>query len=267
MDMVGIPRELRRGNWEWSDRGLTVTVISRAGRTRVFLPVQTVDLIAGQELASQGVGAEYGVGAPVFSVGGFFSKLKKGLKKLARKVKKKARKLVPRSVRRIASKIAKTAVKVVRHPAFRAGFAALATAVPVLAPAAAGLEIANQVLDRVDDAKKAARKIQQGIKTVKTVAQVVQGKKSVKALGSLMRLAAQGHPKAKKAVGAFYAAKMVREQVAHATRRGPKRSKSGRAGAIAARARAVAAQRKRARAAGKAAARSVLAGMRRRRRR
>lgn len=225
MQKIRIPGALNRGNWRWTDRGVEITIMSRAGRRKVFLPAETVDLIAGTEMQRMGVGAAYGVGAPCFTVAGFFGKLKRGLKKLGRKVVPKAVRKIAKRVGRVAKKVGRVAKKVVTHPAFRAGFAALATAVPVLAPAAAGLEVATRVMQQYEAAEKAAKDIQRGVKTAENLAKAVRGGNIRKGVASMMKLAAEGDPRAKKAMGAIYAAKMVQR---HAGPSKPSRPSRGR---------------------------------------
>jgi len=122
MDAV---QSLQRLGWEWRPDGagtgagpgvqFTIQVSGRS--QRVFVPLSRVWVIFDQELQRVGCVGSAQVGAP-FSVGGFFSFVKKAASSVVKGVKNAANKVVPKAIRRAAGKVvsvAKKAVSSVAH--------------------------------------------------------------------------------------------------------------------------------------------------------
>lgn len=172
----------------------------------VHLPLQKVLQIFDQCLAQYGVGAAYRVGS-CLSVGGFFKKLGRGLKKITKGK-------VFRGVTKAIKKVGTVVKNVVTHPAFRAGFAAIATAFPILAPAAAGLEIASRVINKIDKGAKAAKSVIGAVKggrrpSSRDLGAVLEGRTAQKGIRRIASRAKQGDPRSKRAMGAIIGAGAV----------------------------------------------------------
>lgn len=229
MQQIPAPAIVQRANWTWTPNGLLVSIRTKGGgRQRVLMPIQSVDLIFGSEMQRAGVGAAYGVGACEYTVAGFFKKLGRGIKRLGRKVVPKVVRRAAKKVGRVAKKIAKGVKSVVTHPVFRAGFAAISTAFPVLAPAAAGLEVASRVMKTVDKGRKAAKAIGRGVKTVRNLTRVRKATKARRGVASMIKLARRGDPRAQRTMGALTAIAKARGSRVRPSRRGVKRRTMGR---------------------------------------
>ncbi len=113
MDAV---RQLQRLGWEWRPDGAgtgagpgVLFSVSVSGRTRsVFVPLSRVWVIFDQELQKVGCPSAASVGAP-FSVGGFFSFVKKAASSAFGAVKSAAQRVVPKAIQRAAAKVVSTA--------------------------------------------------------------------------------------------------------------------------------------------------------------
>lgn len=111
-------QQIQRLGWEFRPDGIAgqgpgvlFTVRMNGQDVRVFVPLQRVWVTFDQELQRVGCPSSASVGAP-FSVGGFFSFVKKAVKSIGRK----AAALVPKAVKRAAAKVvsvAKSAAKTV----------------------------------------------------------------------------------------------------------------------------------------------------------
>lgn len=192
-----VPRQLRQPGWTWTPKGLQVA----SGGMRMLIPLPQVILIFEGCLVEEGIPNGAGVGCCA-SVGALFKKISRGVKKFGRKA--------TRGIARAAKKVGKVVKNVVTHPAFRAGFAALSTAFPVLAPAAAGLEVASRVIKKVEDGAKAAKAIKRGVKSAANVAKVKDGIKAKRAIESTVRAAQSGNQLAQRAYGGLIGAKVTR---------------------------------------------------------
>lgn len=114
-------------------------------------------------------------------------------------------------------KVGKIAKKVVTNPVFRAGFAALSTVVPVLAPAAAGLEVASRVVKKIDKgvaaAKKLARKGRRGLSGTDSVASlqraIREADEAKAGIEQMKQLALEGNKDAQRALGAIVSAQAI----------------------------------------------------------
>lgn len=117
MDAVA---SLQRLGWEWRPDGagtgagpgvqFTIQVSGRS--QRVFVPLSRVWVIFDQELQRVGCVGAAQVGAP-FSVGGFFSFVKKAASSVAKGFKQTVNKVVPKAIRRAAGKVVAVAKKAV----------------------------------------------------------------------------------------------------------------------------------------------------------
>lgn len=103
--------QLQQLGWQWRPDGAgtgagpgVLFTVRVSGRTRnVFVPLQRVWVTFDQELQRVGCPSAASVGAP-FSVGGFFSFIKKAVSNVAKKV-------VPKAIRNAAAKVANIAKK------------------------------------------------------------------------------------------------------------------------------------------------------------
>lgn len=198
--------------WNWHNDGVTVTVVVDGRQRQIFVPVRHLWVEFGREFKA--VGAPL-VGCGDFSVGGWWSSLKRSVKRVVRKAKNTVKKAVNR-VKKVATtaykKVVKPALniakKVINNPIVRHGIKLAAVALPVLAPVALGVEAAAQALKLVDDGVKAAKRVADA---AKTGMRVLQGDRQAmaKALGvqknmaAVVALAKRGDKSAMRQIGAF----------------------------------------------------------------
>jgi hypothetical protein len=164
--------QLQRLGWEWHQNGVIVRVETSHGKRAVFIPLSRVWATFDQELAAVGCPTQQAsVGAP-FSVGGFFSFVKKAVSSVSSAVKK----VVPKAIQRAASSVVNTAKKygsaavhaIQKVPVL--GTIATAAGALALLPAAA----TSQLLQgkRIDHI--AVDQFKSAIKNVRTLAPYVQ---------------------------------------------------------------------------------------------
>jgi hypothetical protein len=197
-DQNTVPAALRRNGWKWTNQGLQVSM----GASTVLFPPRQIIVLFDRAFNEVGVPPSVSVGS-CMSVGGLFKKVRRGLSK---KIKGVTRSKIVRGISRAAKKVGTVAKNVVTHPAFRAGFAGLAVAVPALAPAAAGLEVASRVVKKVEVGKRAAQEIKKGIKTVKNIKAVKAARSAQRGMARVVQRAGAGDPRAKRAFGAIIGA-------------------------------------------------------------
>lgn len=147
-------RQLQRLGWEWRPDGAgtgagpgVLFSVSVSGRTRsVFVPLSRVWVIFDQELQKVGCPSAAAVGAP-FSVGGFFSFVKKAASSAVNTVKSAAQRVVPKAIQRAAARVvstAKGAAQTVARTISKIpvlGSVAAATAALALLPASAASQL------------------------------------------------------------------------------------------------------------------------------
>lgn len=203
---VTVPKMLNRPGWRWTSNGLEVMM----GKKKVFFPIRQVIVIFDRCLKAHGVAQAASVGACYNSVG-FLKKIGRGIKKATSGIRKTVSKVTShpfvKGVTSAVKKVGTVAKNVVTHPAFRAGFAGLATAFPVLAPAAVGLEVASRTIDAVEKGKKAAKEIKKGVRTAKNLVAVKKGRNAQKGIQRVAARAAAGDVAAQRATGAIVATK------------------------------------------------------------
>jgi hypothetical protein len=209
--------QIQRLGWEWrpdgighgTGQGVLLKVGINGQLMQVFLPLSQVWIVFDQELQRVGCPGAASVGAP-FSVGGFFSFIKKAAKSIGRA----AQRVVPKAIQRAASRVVSVAKKyggkaisaaktVVRSPILRGAVMAASFAVPALAPAAAALEIANRAADYYDKGIQAAKAIKAGIKNPALLGQVAQGLAAREGMQGIIQRATQGDARARQVIGAF----------------------------------------------------------------
>jgi hypothetical protein len=171
--------QIRRLGWDWRSDGMglglgpgVLLCVNVNGKTlRAFVPLSHVWLAFDSELQSVGCVGSQWVGAP-FSVGGFFSFIKKAAKSLG----SAAKKVVPKAIQRAASKVVATA-KHYGGAAWSAikkvpvlGAVASATAALALLPANAASQLVQG--KRID--KIALGQFKTALGSVKTLAPYVQ---------------------------------------------------------------------------------------------
>lgn len=108
--------QLQRLGWEWrpdgagtgAGPGVQFSIVMGGRAQRVFVPLSRVWVIFDQELQRVGCTSAASVGAP-FSVGGFFSFVKKAARSVSKGVSKAVSKVVPKAIKRAVSKVVSTA--------------------------------------------------------------------------------------------------------------------------------------------------------------
>lgn len=171
--------QLQRLGWEWRPDGAgtgagpgVLFSVRLSGRdTNVFVPLQRVWMIFDQELARVGCVGCAMVGAP-YSVGGFFSSLKKAVSGAVRKV-------VPKAIQRAATKVVQTAKRAVHAVSRVPVLGTVLRAGANLTKAGAGLMLlpaiaATQLVDgkRID--RIAIDSLKNSVRNARTVAPYVQ---------------------------------------------------------------------------------------------
>lgn len=210
--------------FKWHENGAVVTVTVDGHRQKVFIPLNRLTVEFGDALARVGCPLLPAVGAEPYSVGGFFSRIKRAVKKGARAVKgaaKKAavvKKIVPKAIRRRASRITAAARRYVKrkvvpyarkfkrfmHKSPIARYGAMAmTAVPFTAPAGASLMAAQRTMDLIEKGQRAARMVQRGIKRPADIRAMAVAQAQQRGVAQLGQLARQGNPQAQQFYGAL----------------------------------------------------------------
>lgn len=231
-----VPAILNRADWRWTPQGVQVELHTSQGVSRVLVPIGRVETLFRQAMSSVGcplgtslgaagtthgllasVGAAYDTYVGEYEYDYSLGRAKKRRKKGKRKPfwKGKFFKGLAAGVK----KVGQIAKKVVTNPVFRAGFSALATAFPVLAPAAAGLEIATKVIKKIDAGKKALQKIGHGHKASvgdasqqqALVRQVQAATSAMDGIQELKALAQNGDKRAQQLLSNLIAAQAVQD--------------------------------------------------------
>lgn len=209
--------ELQRLGWEWLPNGVApgtgpgvmIRVQLSSRKLNVFVPLTRVWLTFDNEMQRVGCPSAAAVGAP-FSVGGFFSFIKKAAKSIG----SAAKRLVPKAVQRAAAKVASVAKKyggaalkygrmVASNPWIRRGLMAASVAVPMLAPVAGAVELANRASDAYNKGIAAARQIRAGVQTAENMARVARGLNARNFVTGVVQLAQQGDSRARQVAGAL----------------------------------------------------------------
>ncbi len=180
MDAVAL---LQRLGWEWrpdgagtgAGPGVQFTIQVSGHEQRVFVPLARVWVIFDQELQRVGCVGSAQCGAP-FSVGGFFSFVKKAASSVAKGVSHAVNRVVPKAIKRAAAKVvsaAKSAVKTVAKTITKIpvlGTVAAATAALMLLPATAASQLLQgKRIDRI-----AIGQFKSAVANAKTLAPYVQ---------------------------------------------------------------------------------------------
>lgn len=160
MDAV---RQLQGLGWEWRPDGAgtgagpgVVFMVKASGQTRrVFVPLQRVWIAFDQELQKVGCLSAQSVGAP-FTVGGFFSFVKKAASSAVRGVKNAAKRVVPKAIQKAAARVvgaAKRAVQTVSRTVSKipvlGSIARAGTSLMLLPAAAAAQLVQGKRIDRI----------------------------------------------------------------------------------------------------------------------
>lgn len=219
---------LNRANWKWTRAGLEVTLDTSSGQSIVLIPIGHVELIFRRSLASVGCPMGASVGAPgtthgfLASVGAAHSVYVGGrAERRARRARRRASGKRPffkgkffQGLGKAVKAVGNVAKKVVTNPLFRAGFAALATAVPMLAPAAAGLEIAARVIKKIDKGKEALRKLKSrtigAADTGLLRQQVIEAQQALEGIEQMKVLALHGDRRAQQLLGDLVGAEALK---------------------------------------------------------
>lgn len=206
--MKNIPKDWNREGWRWCRHGLVVEYMGK----RVLLPLPVLVRIVEAHMQAEGLpDGACSVGA-CYSVGGLLNKVRRGVTR-AKVVPKFARKALDgklaRSIAKAGDTMGNVAKTVATHPAFRAGMAAAATAFPVLAPAAVGLEVAARVVKKVEDGKAAALEIKRGVNNAANRKKVKAGVAAKHAIQRTVTRAKAGDQRAQRAAGAIVGARVV----------------------------------------------------------
>lgn len=198
--------------WEWHNRGVIIWVTIGGRQYSVWVPVSRLVLTFGDELAAGGAPLPTTVGA-CQTVGGFFGSIKRAW----RKAKKKVRKAIPKSLKRAARKVGRFAKAAARKGLKALRFAkrivqsreaqlivaGISAAVPALAPAGAALIAAQEALRHIDDGVEVAKKVTQGAKVTKRMAdKMLRANKERKKLERIASQAKAGSRQAQELMGA-----------------------------------------------------------------
>lgn len=236
---TAVPSILNRADWRWTPQGVQVELHTSSGLARVLVPISRVETIFRRELAAVGCPMGYSIGASgsthglLATVGAAYDKYVGEYEYdfavgRAKKKKKKKRKSIFkgkffRGLAKGVKKVANVAKKVVTNPVFRAGFAALSTAFPVLAPAAAGLEVASRVINKIEKGKKALQKLGKKVKIGDASQQqlllreVQEAEAAMDGIAELKQLAQRGDRRAQQVLSDLIAAQAVQD-AAHEAR-------------------------------------------------
>jgi len=198
-------RELQQLGWKWRNNGIEIFVKVDGQGIRVFVPLSRVWLTFANEFAAIGAPFESAIGAD-FTVGGLFKRIGRRVKKFGRRAKSAIKKST-KKISRVAKKVGRGALKVARYPIIRHGLKAASMAVPVLAPAAGGLEAAHQALNAYERGKRAARDIKRGIKTVSNRRALRTAHNVRRATARLSKRARRGDRRAQQWLGALKTAR------------------------------------------------------------
>lgn len=197
---------LNRLGWSWHENGVVLSVVVDGAQRQVFVPLDHIVLTFGKELATVGCRFPHQIGAHA-TISGWFSGLKHAFKRVTRAVKR----VVPKRIMRAATKVYNTALKVARvaHRVFTSREAmlvvgALGVAIPVLAPAAAGIAAAQLALRKIDAGIAAAQAVRRGIAATPKLVQAMRtGQSTSTAIKGILGMAKQGHQGAQQFAGAL----------------------------------------------------------------
>lgn len=175
--------QIQRLGWEWrpdgagtgAGPGVLLSVVMSGRKQSVFVPLTRVWAIFDQELQAVGCVGAASVGAP-FSVGGFFSFVKKAAGSVAKGVSKAAKAVVPKAIKKAVSKVVKTAKSaaqfvgrnVAKIPVLGTAINAY-TSLMLLPYAAAAQLVEGKRIDRI-----AIGQLKTAVKSARTLAPYVQ---------------------------------------------------------------------------------------------
>lgn len=175
--------QIQRLGWEWrpdgagtgAGPGVQFSVVVSGRTQRVFVPLQRVWVIFDKELQAVGCVGAASVGAP-FSVGGFFSFIKKAASSVASTAKSAVNKVVPKAIKKAVARVVSTAkqavntvARTVRKIPVLGTVAAAATSLALLPAAAASQLLQGRRLDHI-----AVDQFKSAISNVRTLAPYVQ---------------------------------------------------------------------------------------------
>jgi hypothetical protein len=229
---VNVPSVLSRADWTWTPKGLQIDLSTDQGQCRVLVPIGHVETIFRNELAAVGCPMGPSVGAPGSThgflatvgathelyVGGRRGRARRQARRAERRASRRRRGKRPffkgkffQGLGKAVKKVGTIAKKVVTNPVFRAGFSALSTAFPVLAPAAAGLEVASRVIKKIEKGKEAAKKLARGVigDAGSLQQQVAEANQALQGIQELKALAERGDKDAQQALGELISAQAV----------------------------------------------------------
>jgi hypothetical protein len=193
-----MPPVLQELGWTWGDDGVVFRVVVDGVVWRVRVPLHTVNLVFGRELAAVGcpdmVGGCVRIGEPV-TVVGLFGGITRALSRGFRKA--------TRAVRKGAGKVVRAARKVVRSPIVKWGVTAAAAAVPALAPAAVALHTADRALRTYDQGRAAAEQFVRGNRSRAVVRAMRQAAGVQRQIARAIPRAQRGDVRARQLMGAL----------------------------------------------------------------
>jgi len=209
-------KQLNRINWLWRENGVEITIVVDGVPLRVFVPLRQVSVVFGNEFRAVGCPLARRVGASR-SVGGLFSSISKAYKSVTRKIKHAAPKVIQRAIHKVektAEFVARPVIdahkwafkqgkRLVKSDAFAYGLTAAAFAVPVLAPAAAAVHTARQLMKHYETGVKAAKAVAGGFRSSSASHALRQGLAAKNGLIGMVRLAQGGDPRAQQIAGAL----------------------------------------------------------------
>jgi hypothetical protein len=190
------------GGLRWTATGVQLLVKDPAGVPHiVHIPIQNAEVIYRRELSAAGCPLPPTVGAP--TVGGLVAAVGRSKRKFGSRF--------VGALKKVGKAIGKVAKKIVQSKFFRAALGAVATAFPVLAPAAVAVEVANKVTRKIDKAKDIVQSVaKKKRKPTATEEQIVEaGARAKRGLDQMANLAKAGNPDAQRAMGAFVVARAL----------------------------------------------------------
>ena len=201
-------QQLKNLGWQWHDNGAIVQVTGTDQEGQpvtcgVFVPVDRIWAAFQKHLGAVGCPFPPGVGAP-FSVGSLFSWVKGAAKDVGGAVGSAGKEVVHVANKYGGHAVQKLGKEAMESKTFRGVVDVAAIAVPALAPAAAGLETAHQIYDKVELGKHAAHAIAQGFHTPENEHAVLEAHDHLNALGDIIHMAHQGHPQAQEIIGGLH---------------------------------------------------------------
>lgn len=219
-------RTLNSLGWEWYEDGAVVTAVVNGNPVRVFVPLRRLTLTFGQELDLPTAVGCVGCTDLVQTIGacarsldsapvaiGRRSRSERRSRRRRRRSRRRRRRRkffrgLGRAARRVTkavAKVAKGVLKIATSKVAQGLVAAIGTAVPVLAPAAAAIATAQGVVRKVAAGLDAAKRIRAGDRNPQLGRVVQQGLAAKRTVDVIASRAKQGDRRAQEFAGGLAA--------------------------------------------------------------